>query len=238
MSTKIFPHRAYNPAKNLAPAPVTQEPIQSAADIAAQQRAIEHARLQSKGQRALDRAVARKIDEIKGPTELATKYQQVSGAPDGVHRFFNVDIIMLGTLMVEWKAKRISQTTLMRYIKPIDLWDIDMNACVVCGLRLGTQRWPALLFIARPKPPSKKRPLDPVCVCERCFMDDSKGIAESAMYAYTKLADSSCALEISKKDAEKWALKISLHGIRSTRRVTEYEDEPPYARFNEVITPK
>jgi hypothetical protein len=239
VSTKIFPHRAFNPVKNVLPASVTQEPIQPVVDIIAHQAELEAARRERMAQRAQERAAQRKQSETEGSglPHIASAYHAIVDAPEGCHRFFNVDIVMLGTLINQWKDKHISQATLMRTIKPVDIWDIDLHMCAACGYRLGTRRYPALLFIARPKPPSKKRPLEPVCICETCFLEDKIGVAEGAMYAYAKLAGA-LAIELPQKDIDFWTAQFDRHAIRYKRRPTEYEDEPHYARFNEIFTPR
>lgn len=221
MSTKIFPMRTYNPAKNLSPTVLEPVPEAPKIDFMAERAALEAERQARAAQRAAAKAAA--PPQALKPMEINinTHCHRIC---DGMFRFFNVDVILLMTLM----DRPNNDGSIMRTLRPIKAWILGDIRCMLCdGLLCDEeQRAPAVIFSARPKPPSKKRPVGPACVCNHCLEDSGSGYIETALFAYTFCADATVQLGVTEQEVVESFAKLKLRSI-DRRKELKYDVDIP-----------
>lgn len=227
---KIFPMRTYNPAKNVAPvAHQEAAPEPPKIDYAAERAAIEAAkRERMEARRAAIRAAAR--EQLSTAVKIGMNVHHVS---DGLFRFFNVDVVLMTTLFDAIDAKRMPSAAVMHTLRPIKNWILNDVRCWLCDGRLCDEesRFPSVVFSARAKPPSKKRPVGPACVCNLCMED--KGWVEIAMFAYTHIADGTADLGMTSEEIIEALAKIKKQALN--KRGVSYDDTRIFEQDTKLV---
>jgi hypothetical protein len=184
---KIFTHRVYSPSKVVQtvaePLPVLPPPP----DLAELRAEAERA----KRARAEARAEARAAVKPTGPSP-----SQVHQINSYTFSFHNADMIMVDAMMKYLARNKDANRHRHRAI--LMPWlNATAATCCVCEKNLtAADSMPAIIIRARPKPPSKKQPMPPVCVCDTCFMDkDSDFLVHASFLLYAKIIDPSIDMD-------------------------------------------
>lgn len=223
MSTKIFPHippRTYSASKNIQTTS-TPDP-DPAADLArtAQREAQEQAE-KDRQARAFKRAQLR----AKLRAESDHDVPAIRSVTDYLFRFFSTDVLMVNSLISSLDGK-MPKAKVMRRLSPIITpWITEpQQHCVLCAAPFQPKgvesAYPCIIISARPKPPHKRPPTEPICICNHCFAD-KRGLdsIESLLFAYAKLADPDIDLGISGEAIAINLARCKLYALRRARRI-------------------
>lgn len=228
---KVFPHtppRVYSASKALKPPdpPLTEQH----ADLAAQRETLEAAE-RDKHARAAQRAAMRAEVRDRMRKEAERNVAGIRSVNDHLFRFFSVDVLMVNSLIGSLDGK-MPKAKVMRKLSPIITpWITEpQQRCVLCAEPFAPQSdlsrgaYPCIIISSRPKPPHKRPPAEPVCICNNCF-SDKRGVdnIEAILFAYTKMVEPDLSLGLSDSDIAVNLARCKLYALRRARRADNIE---------------